>query len=230
MARGCATLPGHCPRCPYRRKTRQKAGMVVDDSPEERGGGTPDVTALLLAWRQGSRSALEALIPLVYGELQCVAHRQLRGERSNHTLQTADLVHEAYLRLVDSSRVQWQNRAHFLAVAAQLMRRVLVDAARARQAVKRGGGESALPLNAELTVAGSPTVDVVALSDALDALARADPRRSQVVELRFFGGLTVDETAEVLGVSADTVVRDWKVAKAWLYSQLTPGNSPGGRR
>lgn len=205
--------------------------MVVDDSREEPRGGTPaDVTALLLAWRQGNSSALEALMPLVYGELQGVAHRQLQGERSNHTLQTADLVHEAYLRLVDSSRVQWQNRAHFLAVAAQLMRRVLVDAARARQAVKRGGGEAALPLNAELTVAGSPTVDVVALSDALDALARADPRRSRVVELRFFGGLTVEETAEVLAVSPETVIRDWKVAKAWLYSQLTPGNSAGGGR
>jgi RNA polymerase sigma-70 factor, ECF subfamily len=195
--------------------------MVMDDSREERPDATPaDVTGLLLAWRQGSRSALEALIPLVYGELRGVAHRQLRGERSDHTLQTADLVHEAYLRLVDSSRVQWQNRAHFLAVAAQLMRRVLVDAARARQAAKRGGGEAALPLNAELTIAGSPTVDVVALSDALDTLARVDPRRSQVVELRFFGGLTVEETAEVLGVSAETVMRDWKVAKAWLYSQL----------
>jgi RNA polymerase sigma factor (TIGR02999 family) len=205
--------------------------MVMDDAREDGSDATPaDVTGLLLAWRQGSSSALEALIPLVYGELRGVAHRQLQGERSDHTLQTADLVHEAYLRLVDSSRVRWQNRAHFLAVAAQLMRRVLVDAARARKAAKRGGGEAALPLNAELTVAGSPSVDVVALSDALDTLARADPRRSQVVELRFFGGLTVEETAEVLNVSAETVIRDWKVARAWLYSQLTPGHPPPGGR
>ena len=185
--------------------------------------GTPDtVTALLLAWRQGDQSALEALIPLVYGELRRVAHRQLQGERSGHTLQTAALVHETYLRLVESSRVNWQNRAHFLAVASRMMRRVLVDAARARQSLKRGGGESSVPLNTELTVAGSPDVDVVAISDALDVLARADPRRSRVVELRFFGGLTVEETAEVLGVSAETVNRDWKVARAWLHSQLAP--------
>jgi RNA polymerase sigma factor (TIGR02999 family) len=197
--------------------------MAVDDSPETRGKAGPDsVTALLLAWRQGSESALEALIPLVYSELERVAHRQLRGEHPGHTLQTSDLVHETYLRLVDSSRVQWQNRAHFLAVAAQSMRRVLVDAARARHAAKRGAGDAPIPLKPELTIAGSPNVDVVALSDALDALAQADPRRSRVVELRFFGGLTVEETSEVLGVSAETVMRDWKVARAWLYSQLSP--------
>jgi RNA polymerase sigma factor (TIGR02999 family) len=195
----------------------------VNEPAEPSAPGTPDtVTALLLAWRQGDQSALEALIPLVYGELRRVAHRQLQGERSGHTLQTADLVHETYLRLVESSRVNWQNRAHFLAVASQMMRRVLVDAARARQSLKRGGGESPVPVNTELTVAGSPNVDVVAISDALDVLARADPRRSRVVELRFFGGLTVEETAEVLGVSAETVNRDWKVARAWLHSQLAP--------
>ena len=195
----------------------------MNDRPESVASGTPDsVTGLLLAWRQGDQSALEALIPLVYAELRRVAHRQLQGEHSGHTFQTADLVHETYLRLVESSRVNWQNRAHFLAVAARTMRRVLVDAARARQSLKRGGGEPPIPLNTELTVAGSPNVDVVAVSDALDVLARADPRRSRVVELRFFGGLTVEETAEVLGVSAETVNRDWKVARAWLHSQLAP--------
>jgi RNA polymerase sigma factor (TIGR02999 family) len=177
---------------------------------------------LLLAWRAGDHAAFEALIPLVYNELRRLAHGQLRGERANCTLQTADLVHETYLRLVDSSRVQWQNRAHFLAVAAQSMRRVLVDAARARQSLKRGGEQTRVALDQALTIAGAPNVDVVALDDALEALSLADRRKSRVVELRFFGGLSVDETAEVLDVSPETVMRDWKVAKAWLFQQLNP--------
>jgi RNA polymerase sigma factor (TIGR02999 family) len=177
---------------------------------------------LLLAWRQGNQAAFEELIPLVYDELRRLAHRQLRGERTNHTLQTAELVHETYLRLVDSSRVQWQNRAHFLAVAAQSMRRILVDAARSRQSLKRGGEQTRVALDAELTIAGAPNVDVVALDDALESLSRTDQRRSRVVELRFFGGLTVEETAAVLDVSPETVMRDWKVAKAWLFKQLNP--------
>jgi RNA polymerase sigma factor (TIGR02999 family) len=177
---------------------------------------------LLLAWRQGNQAAFEELIPLVYDELRRLAHRQLRGERTNHTLQTAELVHETYLRLVDSSRVQWQNRAHFLAVAAQSMRRILVDAARSRQSLKRGGEQTRVALDAELTIAGAPNVDVVALDDALESLSRMDQRRSRVVELRFFGGLTVEETAAVLDVSPETVMRDWKVAKAWLFKQLNP--------
>jgi RNA polymerase sigma factor (TIGR02999 family) len=177
---------------------------------------------LLLAWRQGDQAAFEELIPLVYSELRRLAHRQLRGERANHTLQTGELVHETYLRLVDSSRVQWQNRAHFLAVAAQSMRRILVDAARARQSLKRGGELTRVALDSDLTIAGAPNVDVLALDDALETLAGADPRRSRVVELRFFGGLSVDETAEVLEVSPETVMRDWKVAKAWLFKQLNP--------
>jgi RNA polymerase sigma factor (TIGR02999 family) len=179
-----------------------------------------DVTRLLLAWRAGDQAAFEALIPLVYDELRRLAHHQLRGERHQLTLQTADLVHETYARLVDSSRVQWQNRAHFLAVAAQSMRRVLVDAARARQAQKRGGDYARVDLDTELIVAGAPDVDIVALDDALKTLGAADARRARVVELRFFGGLTVEETAEVLGVSPETVMRDWKVARAWLYQQL----------
>lgn len=183
-----------------------------------------DVTRLLLAWRAGDQAAFEALIPLVYDELRRLAHHQLRGERHQLTLQTADLVHETYARLVDSSRVQWQNRAHFLAVAAQSMRRVLVDAARARQAQKRGGDYARVDLDTELIVAGAPDVDLVALDDALRTLGAADARRARVVELRFFGGLTVEETAEVLGVSPETVMRDWKVARAWLYQQLKSGS------
>jgi RNA polymerase sigma factor (TIGR02999 family) len=179
-----------------------------------------DVTQLLLAWRQGDQSAFEQLIPLVYQELRRLAHGQLRGERRNHTLQTSELVHETYLRLVDSSRVHWQNRAHFLAVAAQSMRRILVDAARSRQSLKRGGEHTQVELDEELVIAEAPNVDLVALDDALNALAAVDQRRSRVVELRFFGGLSVEETGEVLDVSPDTVMRDWKVARAWLFKQL----------
>ncbi|HZA36924.1 MAG TPA: sigma-70 family RNA polymerase sigma factor [Vicinamibacterales bacterium] len=181
-----------------------------------------DVTALLLAWRQGSQSAFEELIPIVYDELRRLAHRHLRGERRAHTLQTADLVHETYFRLVDSSRVQWQNRGHFFAVAAQCMRRILVDAARARQSLKRGGDQMRVDLDAALTLADAPDIDLVALDEALNALANFDARRGRAVELRFFAGLSVEETAEVLEVSPETVMRDWKVARAWLFSQLNP--------
>jgi RNA polymerase sigma-70 factor, ECF subfamily len=193
----------------------------MDDS---RSGSLPppphDVTALLLAWRQGDHSAFEELIPVVYDELRRLAHRHLRGERRNHTLQTADLVHETYVRLVDSSRVQWQNRAHFFAMAAQCMRRILVDAARARQSLKRGGDQARVELDPELTIAAGPNIDLVALDEALNGLAAVDERRSRVVELRFFGGLSVEETAGVLDVSPETVMRDWKVARAWLFKQL----------
>jgi RNA polymerase sigma factor (TIGR02999 family) len=181
-----------------------------------------DVTQLLLAWRTGDQAAFEALMPLVYEELRRLAHRQLRNERPNHTLQTADLVNETYLRLVDSSRVQWQNRVHFLAVAGQAMRRILVDAARARRAQKRGGEQTRVPLDGALTIAAAANIDLIALDEALEALAAADERRSRVVELRFFGGLSVEETAAVLEISPDTVMRDWKVARAWLYQQLNP--------
>jgi RNA polymerase sigma factor (TIGR02999 family) len=181
-----------------------------------------DVTGLLLAWRQGSQSAFEELIPIVYDELRRLAHRHLRGERRAHTLQTADLVHETYFRLVDSSRVQWQNRGHFFAVAAQCMRRILVDAARARQSQKRGGDQTRVDLDGILAFADAPNIDLVALDQALNGLANVDARRGQVVELRFFAGLSVEETAEVLEVSAETVMRDWKVARAWLFSQLNP--------
>jgi RNA polymerase sigma factor (TIGR02999 family) len=193
----------------------------MDDS---RGGPDPprpqDVTGLLLAWQQGNHSAFEELMPVVYGELRRLAHRHLRGERRNHTLQTAELVHETYVRLVDSSRVQWQNRAHFFAVAAQCMRRILVDAARTRQSLKRGGDQARVELDPELTIAAAPNIDLVALDEALNALASVDERRSRVVELRFFGGLSVEETANLLDVSPETVARDWKVARAWLFKQL----------
>ena len=172
------------------------------DNPPHQSGTGRDVTALLLAWRQGNQSAFEELLPLVYDELRRMAHRQLRGERQ-HTIQTADLVHETYFRLVDSSRVQWQNRAHFFAVAAQSMRRILVDAARARRSLKRGGDLTRVEMAPELTIGESPNVDLVALDDALTALARVDDRRACVVELRFFGGLTVEEAASAGGVARD---------------------------
>jgi RNA polymerase sigma factor (TIGR02999 family) len=184
----------------------------------------PDVTGLLLEWRRGSDSAFDELIAVVYGELRRLARRQLRNERPEHTLQTADLVHETYLRLVDSSRVQWQNRAHFFAVAAQCMRRVLVDAARARQSLKRGGDQTRVALEDGLGLVATAQVDLIELDHALRTLATIDERRSRVVELRFFGGLSVEETAEVLGVSPETVTRDWKVARAWLFAQLNPAS------
>ena len=184
-----------------------------------------DITGLLLAWRAGDRAALEALIPLVYEELRQIAHRQLAGER-HQTLQTIDLVREAYVRLVDASRVRWQNRAHFLAVAARSMRRILVDAARTRGAQKRGGDQSGVELEPDLVAALAPGIDVIALDEALSELAEADPRRGQVVELRYFGGLTVEETAQVLDVAPETVMRDWKVARAWLHGRLTSAPSP----
>jgi len=185
------------------------------------------VTGLLLAWRAGDPAAFEALIPLVYDELRRIAHRQLAGER-HQTLQTVDLVHEVYVRLVDASQVHWQNRAHFLAVAARSMRRILVDAARERQAQKRGGDRSRVELEPDLVAALAADVDVLALDDALRELTEADPRRGQVVELRYFGGLTVEETAQVLEVSPDTVMRDWKVARAWLHHRLASLGALGG--
>jgi RNA polymerase sigma-70 factor (ECF subfamily) len=179
-----------------------------------------DVTQLLLAWSQGEHTALEKLTPLVYKELHRLARRYMRGERSDHTLQTTALVNEAYLRLIDCSKVRWQNRAHFLAISAQVMRRVLVDMARSRNYQKRGGEAEKLPLDDALAVSDERSTDLVVLDDALSALAAVDPRKSQVVELRFFGGLSSQETAEVLKVSPDTVLRDWKLAKVWLLREM----------
>jgi RNA polymerase sigma factor (TIGR02999 family) len=179
-----------------------------------------EITQLLLAWSQGDRSALDQLIPLVYEELRRLAKHYMAQERAGHTLQTTALVNEAYLRLIDASQVRWQNRAHFFAVSAQLMRRILVDFARSHHQLKRGGEARRVSLNEALEVSAGQEADLVALDEALSALAALDRRQSQVVELRFFGGLSVEETAEVLKVSATTVRRDWTLARAWLHREL----------
>jgi RNA polymerase sigma-70 factor (ECF subfamily) len=179
-----------------------------------------NVTRLLQHWRRGKSAALEELLPLVNQELRRLARRYMFGERAGHTLQTTALVNEAYLRLVNSRRVNWQNRAHFFAISAQLMRRILVDHARARGYQKRGGGVPKVTLDEALVGPDEKGRDLVALDDALTALAEVDPRKSKVVELRFFGGLSVEETAEVLKVSPETVMRDWRLAKAWLAREM----------
>ena len=186
-----------------------------------------DITALLKAWSEGNNSALEKLTPIVYKELHRLAGRYMKGERPGHSLQTTALVHEAYMRLVDYKRMQWQNRAHFFAVSAQLIRRILVEHAR-RHNLKRGGGIRHVCLD-EVAVAGGRSADLVALDDALKALAGIDPRKEQVVEMRFFGGLSVEEIAEVLKISSVTVMRDWSTAKAWLYRELGGKKSDGLR-
>ena len=185
-----------------------------------------EVSGLLRAWSDGDQSALERLTPIVYGELHHLARRYMRRERSGHSLQTTALVNEAYMRLVDYRRMQWQDRAHFFAVAAQVMRRILVEHAR-RHNLKRGGGVQHVSLEEAAVVGGARGADLVALDVAMDALARLDPRKVQVVEMRFFGGLSVEETAEVLKVSAVTVMRDWSTAKAWLYRELGGGTTDG---
>ena len=185
-------------------------------------GRADDITHLLLAWNEGDDRALARLMPLVHRELHKLAHRHMAGERPGHQLQTTALVNEAYLRLVDSSRVRWQNRAHFFAVSAQLMRRILVDSARARNRLKRGGDVVQVSIDEAAGITVESVVDLVALDDGLTALAAFDERKSRVVELRFFGGLTVEETAEVLEVSSMTVMRDWEFARAWLRRELRP--------
>jgi RNA polymerase sigma factor (TIGR02999 family) len=183
-------------------------------------GGSQDITSLLLAWNAGDSEALARLIPLVQDELHRLAHSYIARERPGHTLQTTALLNEAYMRLVDSSRVRWQNRAHFFAVSAQLMRRILVDFARARQKRKRGGDLVHVSLDEAPEISRERSPDLIALDDALQALASLDERKSKVVELRFFGGLSVEETAEVLNVSPITVMRDWGFAKVWLLREL----------
>ena len=179
-----------------------------------------EITQLLIAWNEGDEQALDRLMPLVHGELHQLAHRYMAGERQGHPLQTTALVNEAYLRLVDSSRVRWQSRAHFFAVSATLMRRILVDAARARKQLKRGGDAIQVSLDEAIGVSSGPAAEVIALDAALTALAAFDERKSRVVEMRFFGGLTVEETADVLNVSVMTVMRDWNLAKVWLLREL----------
>jgi len=175
---------------------------------------------LLIDWSNGDEDALQRLIPLVHDELRRVARRHMARERAEHTLQATALVNEAYMRLVDVQRVKWQNRAHFFAMSARLMRRILVDFARSRGYKKRGGGAQQVSLHESAVVAPEPGADLVRLDEALTALAALDRRKAHVVEMRFFGGLSVEETAEALHVSRDTVMRDWKLAKAWLHREL----------
>jgi RNA polymerase sigma-70 factor (ECF subfamily) len=186
-----------------------------------------DVTQLLLAWRGGDEQALDKLTPLVYAELCRLAGFYMSHERPGHTLQTTALVHETYTRLIDAPRVNWQDRNHFFAVCSTLMRRVLVDHARSRGYLKRGGGVKLVPLEEAREVGSDGLVDLLALDEALTRLAAIDPRKSQVVELRFFGGLTVDETADVLHTSPDTVMRDWQYSKTWLLRELDPERPRG---
>ncbi len=193
------------------------------------GGGanaSADATQLLRAWREGDRSALDRLTPMVYQDLRRLAHRHLFGERAGHSLQTTALVNEVYMRLVDYTRMQWQDRAHFFAVSAQLMRRILVEHAR-RHNLKRGGGVQYVSLERAAEVGSGRAKDLVALDEAMNELARIDPRKAQVVELRFFGGLSVAETAEALSISSVTVMRDWSSAKAWLYREMSGGAANG---
>lgn len=184
------------------------------------------LSGLLRAWSDGDRNALDRLTPIVYDELHRLAQRYMRRERQGHSLQTTALVNEAYMRLVDYKRMQWQDRAHFFAVSAQLMRRILVEHARRRN-LKRGGGVPHVSLEETAVVCADPALDLAPLDDAMNALARLDPRKVQVVEMRFFGGLSVEETAAVLKISPVTVMRDWNSAKAWLYRELTGGTNDG---
>jgi RNA polymerase sigma factor (TIGR02999 family) len=194
----------------------QRPSQYMPDS------SSADTTKLLRAWAGGDSKALEELTPRVYRELRRMAARLLRNERPGYSLQSADLVHEAYLRLVNARELKWQDRAHFFAVSAALMRRILLDRARRRAAVKRGGKAQPLDLNKTLDIVQIKARELVALDDALNALAAMDPRKSRIVELRFFGGLSVKETAEVVKVHPDTVLEDWKLARAWLLTELSP--------
>jgi RNA polymerase sigma factor (TIGR02999 family) len=180
-----------------------------------------DITLLLKKWREGEDAAGDAVAPLVYDELRRVARRFLRAERPGHTLLSSDLVHEAYLRMIDQKQAGWQDRAHFFAIGARMMRRILVDHARARHSEKRGSGAAPVTLNEGLDAAGKREPEILALDEALDNLAQLDPRQSRIVELRFFAGLSIDETAEVLALSKATVNRDWVTARAWLIRELT---------
>jgi RNA polymerase sigma factor (TIGR02999 family) len=180
-----------------------------------------EITKLLHGWQGGDRAALDALVPVVYKELRRLAHYELRKERPDHTLQSAALVHEAYFRLVGQDLPQWESRTHFFAIAAQLMRQILVDYARRRRASKRGSGACILTLDDAMILPQRKDVDVVAIDDALNALAEVDPRQSRVVELRFFAGLSLEEISEVMGIATATVQRDWTAARAWLHREIS---------
>jgi len=190
------------------------------------GEKADDISRLLRAWSDGDQDALKSLTPIVYSELHNLARRYLRRERGGHSLQTSALVNEAYLRLVDYKRMQWQDRSHFFAVSSQVMRRILVDHAR-RHNLKRGGNVQHVSLDEAAVVGGDQDVDLIALDRALDGLERIDPRKMRIVEMRFFGGLSVEETAEVLRLSTITIKREWRSAKAWLYRELTGVTSDG---
>jgi RNA polymerase sigma factor (TIGR02999 family) len=187
------------------------------------------VTELLIDWNKGDQTALDRLMPLVYEELRRIARRHLSLEGSGHTLQSTALVHEAYLRLIDQDRVQWRNRAHFFAVAAQMIRRILVDSARERHAAKRGGAAPTLVLDESIHLPAEQEIDLVSLDEALDALAELDARQAKVIELRFFTGLSIAEASEALGISTATVQRDWVTAKAWLFDRLNRNGQPESR-
>ena len=209
------------------RRTIRLSGLdrMSEDRPNDRDGGerdaqTREVTQLLRAWSEGDQAALEKLTPLVYQELHRRAHWQMAQERSGQILQTTAIVNEIYVQLIDLRGVSWRDRAHFFALSSRLIRRVLIDAARSKASLKRGAGSPHVALDENLLVSTEPPADVVALDEALTALGGIDQRKSQVVELRFFGGLSIEETAEVLKVSPETVKRDWKLAKAWLRREL----------
>jgi RNA polymerase sigma-70 factor (ECF subfamily) len=180
-----------------------------------------EVTQLLQSWSEGNQEALDKLVPLVHAELHRLARHYMSNERPGHTLQTTELVNEAYVRLIDWKNVRWQNRAHFFGVAAQIMRRILVDFARSRASAKKGGGTQYVSLSEAMTISPERGEDLIALDHALESLSELDSRKSRIVELRFFGGLSVEETAEVLKISARTVMRDWGLAQAWLYRELS---------
>jgi RNA polymerase sigma factor (TIGR02999 family) len=187
----------------------------------------PDITALLRAWTGGNRDALERLVPVVYEKLRSIARARMRDERAGHTLQSAALVNEAYIRLVDLRQMQWQDRAHFFAVSAEIIRRILVDHARSRGYLKRGGGVQQVPLEESLAITSGREADLLDLDAALTALAKLDERKARIVELRFFAGLSVEETAVVLSVSPQTVHRDWKLSKVWLTRQMGGSRESG---
>ena len=184
-----------------------------------------NVTQLLLAWGRGDELARDQLIPLVLDTLRRIARRQLRAERAGHSLETNALINEAYLKLIEQSVVSWESRAHFFGIAARLMRELLVDHARARQRLKRGGGQEQISLTSSAIIVKEQAVDLLALDEALKTLSGVDPQSSRIVELRFFGGLTIDETAQVIGVSTPTVERGWRTARAWLQTELSPSPS-----
>jgi RNA polymerase sigma factor (TIGR02999 family) len=197
-------------------RPREEMVLSEDAAPAQ------EITAMLRAWRDGDRAVLDQLLPLVYDELHRQAHRYLRRERANHTLQTTALIHEAYLKLVDQRAVQWQNRAHFFGIAAQAMRRILVDYAKTKNREKRGGPAADLPLEEALLVAATgQSIDLLALDEALTRLALVDDMQARVVELKYFSGLSIEDTAEALGISPATVKRDWQMAKAWLRHELS---------